>query len=506
MIAGLISTSCRGSDGANQGKQGAEEAPLDKPSKGKPHDGRLATGDDNNNAASTAMPTTVAPPQPTNRQPNALAALGKHMWSRRLGGLDRDSARAVALDKSGNIYIGGDIQGEVTIAGNKMVADDVDAIIIKLKPDGTPIWARHFGGPGPDLIEDIAIDTAGHIVVSGSFADKLQIGSNSIESRGSDDGFVAKFDSSGKRLWAKRFGDIDTDNIPSVTVDNDGNSYASATFKGFVTLGKTRFESGGHEDAYLIALDTEGQFRWVQQLRGRGKDYAREVVTDSTGAVFWVAEFSRRAVLGDRNLVSAGNRDVMLSKLSSTGTVQWAYSFGGLADDSGYGLAVDSLGEVVVTGAFSESISVGSLSVRSTGEDDAYVAKFAADGTPRWLKSFGTKTEDVGKAVATDRFGNVFATGWFRGHVDFGGGKLDSVGEKDVFLVKLSANGEHLWSRRFGGKQVDYGMDLATTDKHQAILVGVFYLTANFGGDDLVADSGKARIPNGEMFAVKLTP
>lgn len=429
---------------------------------------------------------------------------GSHKWSIRLGGTKRDSARSVAVDKDGNMFVGGLMTGTVTVPGSPtMTAESNDALLIKLTSDGRPVWARNFGGPGPDMIESVAVDGDGNVIVGGGFGEELVIGDHSLAASGSDDGFVAKFDTNGKRLWAKRLGGMAEDNVQGVAVDAAGNVLVSATFRGNVSLGTERFLTEGIDDAYLISLAPDSSFRWIRKLAGPGVDYARSVTTDASGAIFWTAEFSQTAKVGSTPLQSAGNRDVALIKLSADGTPVWATRFGSLADDNVFDVALDAGGDILLTGTFKETMTLGSIELKSAGEADAYVAKLAHDGVPRWAKSYGTKTEDVGAAITADRFGNVYAGGWFRSSVDFGGGPLKSNGEKDIFLIKLSRDGEHRWSKNYGGKQVDYVRSLAMAKDDEPVAVGTFFLTANFGGDDLVADSSGQTLPTGEIYAAK---
>jgi hypothetical protein len=74
-----------------------------------------------------------------------------------------------------------------------------------------------------------------------------------------------------------------------------------------------------------------------------------------------------------------------------------------------------------------------------------------ADERHIWSRSFGDSDDDIGRAVAVDGSGNVILTGWFEGAVDFGGGLLTSVGDRDIFLAKYDMDGNHIWSRAYGG-------------------------------------------------------
>ena len=85
-------------------------------------------------------------------------------------------------------------------------------------------------------------------------------------------------------------------------------------------------------------------------------------------------------------------------------------------------------------------------------------------------------------AVAVDASGNVVLTGTFYGTVDFGGGALTSAGSGDIFVAKFGSGGAHLWSKRFGDGDYQYGIAVAVDASENAIVTGYFFGTVDFGG------------------------
>jgi len=117
--------------------------------------------------------------------------------------------------------------------------------------------------------------------------------------------------------------------------------------------------------------------------------------------------------------------------------VRWSAGYGSTSSDYGYGLDVDSKGNVYVTGMFYNSMKLSSsITLKSSGSYDAYVAAFNASGTALWGRAFGSTSSDYGRAVAVDPSDNVYVTGYFYYSVDFGGGTL-TASSTDAFLVKM---------------------------------------------------------------------
>jgi hypothetical protein len=174
-------------------------------------------------------------------------------------------------------------------------------------------------------------------------------------------------------------------------------------------------------------------------------------------------------------------RDIFSAKYSAAGAHVWSKRFGSSGDDLSYRLTVDSAGDVALAGKFQGSVSFGGTALTSAGGDDAFLVKLSGgSGAQLWAKRFGSTSGDVASGVAVDGSDNVVVSGYFAGAVDFGGGALSSVGT-DVFAAKYSSSGVHLWSRRFGGADVQIGGGVAAATNGDVTLTGSFRGTIDFG-------------------------
>ena len=192
---------------------------------------------------------------------------------------------------------------------------------------------------------------------------------------------------------------------------------------------------------------------------------------------------------GGVDLTSAGGHDAFVASFSPDGGHRWSQRFGSTSFDRGYGVAVDRGGDVAVTGLFTYTVDFGGGPVTSAGSNDGFVAKLSGtDGAHLWSKRFGSTNVDYGYAVAVDAGGNVAVTGFFQGTVDFGGGPLVSAGLEDIFVEKLAGpDGAHLWSKRFGGTSTDYGYGVAIDGAGNVLSTGYFQNSADFGGGPLTS-------------------
>lgn len=159
------------------------------------------------------------------------------------------------------------------------------------------------------------------------------------------------------------------------------------------------------------------------------------------------------------------------------------------ASAEGYGIAVADNGESVVTGTFQGTVLFGRnepnvTSLTSMGNADIFIARYAADGTLRWVKGVGAAGGDGGWQVALDGYGNSYVVGHFVGRATFGTGAnartLTSSGSGDLFLAKLDPAGNFLWVQQAGGS-VDATPGIAVTAD------GSSYVTGSFAGTATIA-------------------
>jgi hypothetical protein len=355
---------------------------------------------------------------------------GKHLWSKRFGDGSNQHAKAAAVDASGNVIVAGDFWGTVDFGGGALTdAGDEDIFVAKFGPDGAQLWSKRFGDVDAQYTQSVAIDALGNVIVAGDFWGSVDFGGGALTCAGNGDIFVAKFGSDGAHLWSERFGD------------------------------------GGHQYADAVAVDASGN-----------------VIV--TGSFYGTVDF------GGGALTSAGGEDIFIAKFASDGAHLWSKRFGGGSDQKPTAVAVDASGNVIVTGYFYDAVDFGGGALTSAGLKDIFVAKFDPDGAHLWSKRFGDGSDEESTAVAVDALGNAIVTGFFWGVVDFGGGALTCAGPYDIFVAKFGSDGAHLWSKRFGDGNVQHANAVAVDASGSVIVTGDFKGTVDFGGGALTSAGG----------------
>jgi hypothetical protein len=294
--------------------------------------------------------------------------------------------------------------------------------------------------------------------------------------------YVAKLDVNGDHLWSKRFGNALYQYGTTTATDGAGNVLLTGVFQGAVDFGGGPLTSAGDVDIYLAKLDANGNHLWSKRFGDPEYQSAITIATDSAGNVFLAGLVVGIVDFGGGPIENAEN---FVAKLDADGNHLWSTSLGAHAMGATK-FGIDDAGNVLFAGIL---------------EGDALaVAKLDADGNHVWYKVFESESQHV-IGIAIDSAGDVLITGYFRYTVDFGSGPLMSAGGADIYLAKLDANGNHVWSKRFGDSDDQYPSRIAVDGAGNVLIVGDFLGTVNFGGITLTA--GSATFPE-DTFVAKL--
>ena len=390
------------------------------------------------------------------------------------GGTYREEPRALKIDSNGNIYSTGYFRGTVDFDPGDGVATLTSSLasiyLLKLDPSGNFLWAKSFGGSiGGNSGNTIAFDSAGNLYFGGNFAGTADFdpgaGTALVTAATGEDAFIVKLDSNGNYVWARSFGGVggnaNADGIGDIEIDSSGNVHAIGLFTGEVD-----FNPGD----------------------------------------------------GTNNLLSiSGTRsDFFILKLDSSGNFIWAKSFGIGGPPYGGTLSLDNDGNVYAAGIFYGSVDfdpgAGTALIAAAKTMDTFIVKLDALGNYRWANTYGgadsSANEDWIFSLANDASGNVFATGFFSGTVDFDRGPgvsnlAASGNSNDIFILKLNPSGEHLWSKKYGNSGSDGAWSIATDSNGNVYTTGGFTGEVNFnsGGTSAILTSSS----NGQdTFILKL--
>ncbi len=393
-----------------------------------------------------------------------LASAFSQQWTNRYDGTGSrmDAIQAMVVDNSGNVYVTG-----YSYSG----ANANDYITIKYNSSGVQQWLARYDGPGhaTDNPNSIFVDNAGNVYVTGSSNHTSEFSVNT-------DIATVKYSPAGDQIWAQRYdgsfqrGDAGN----AVRVDGAGNVYVT---------GYTTVHNGAYSDKDYITIkySSAGEQQWMEfynnapinrddEAIGIGFDASYNIYITGTsfegndplgeddyltikynpsGIQQWTARYN--GPLNERDIATglvvdgAGNSSVTgysnggalefaTIKYNANGVQEWAARYRGLAGSSiPYAIALDNSGNIYVTGS-DETIIYNS---------DYCTIKYNAAGIRQWVAHYnGTGDDnDEAQALAVDRNGNVFVTG-YSGSSNY---------NRDIVTVKYQNTGVQEWVNSFNG-------------------------------------------------------
>ena len=257
--------------------------------------------------------------------------------------------------------------------------------------------------------------------------------------------------------WVTSYGDAGTSTLTSIDSINDtavdnGNIVAAGTFdtKGIAT-GK------GNSEASLMVYDKDGELKWETLVGGEKVDIFNSVIVSSNGG--YVAVGESQSTTGDLEGLNKGGKDGIIAKFDNSGNLEKIVTIGGYD--------TDSIKEVIMTYdkgylavGYSHSTD-GDLEGFNKGTDrDAVIVKLDKDLNIEWINKAGSGEESA-SSKKMDEFESVITTsdgGYLAaGYSTSTDGDLEnlSLGKKDAFLVKFSADGTKEWAKTYGGSGDD---------------------------------------------------
>ena len=368
---------------------------------------------------------------------------GDTAWVRRYNGSGNswDEACAIAVDGSGNAYVTGVSAGSGTSG---------DYATIKYYPNGDTAWVRRYNGPENlcDGAEAIAVDDSGNVYVTG-----WSYGSGTEE-----DYVTIKYYPNGDTAWVRRYNGPgnDGDKAFAIAVDDSGNVYVAGTSDGI----------GTRSDYATIKYNPNGDTTWVRRYNGSGSssDEARAIAVDGSGNVY-VTGWSYGSGTG---------KDYATIKYYPNGDTAWVRRYNGPGNqwdsDRACDIAVDSSENVYVTGESSYGILGSGASSHRANCSDYATIKYYPDGDTAWVRIYNGPGEGAGydwdnsSAIAVDNSGNFYVTGQ-----SGGSGTYD-----DYATIKYNSSGNELWVKRYNGpgNSDDGASDIAVDDSGNVYVTG----------------------------------
>ncbi len=384
---------------------------------------------------------------------------GRLIWAKKYGGGGDDRGNGIVADAYGHLYVTGQVANNATFApgAGTVTTSGLDVFLLKIDTAGNYLWVKTASGPGTnDFAFKVALDPWNGVYLGGQFNSSgagLIFGSTALTTSGGGDAFVAKADTAGNFIWAKKVGGNADDIAYTITADRKGGVVIAGAIRSLnITVApgiSISAASSGIDDAWVARLDTAGNFKWASRWGNSTADIAWSVATDEDGNIYTAGTFIGSRIDFDPGSGAADTfymssqvatkRSVYWSKLDSNGKFMMARSVM-MDDGTGAGIAVDKNRNVYVAGGFVTNATFGTSTINSSGSWDAYLAKWNANGDFDWRAIQHGTGEDFMYNVTTDANNNVYTTGYAKSTtLTVDGNSYSLKGQGDIIIFKVAA-------------------------------------------------------------------
>lgn len=393
---------------------------------------------------------------------------GPLQWQLQMGGTGNDYATACTNYALNGTYIVGRFENSVFFnpgpgAQTLNSSGAADVFVLKLNDQGEVLWVRSVGGPADDIATDVEVDASGNIIVAGYFQGVADFdpgvgtASHSSVSLTSPDAFVFKLDPNGNYLWSKTVGSNSFDYCSSVAIDNSNNVILGGKFSSTCDFdpgaGTVNQTSAGVNDAFVLKLNSNGDYQWVKTVGAGSYEYVTSLDVDASNNIISTGYFSSTVDFdpgtGTANLSASGGQGVFVWKLDASGNYDWAKSFSNSLNNQGSTIKLSSSDEIFVSGKFAGTIDfdpgAGTANLTSSGGTDNFFLQLTASGDYLYASSYGASGDDTPRDMSIFASGSdesIWLTGNFSGSGDYdptaGINTLTSQGLNDGYLISFN--------------------------------------------------------------------
>ena len=333
-------------------------------------------------------------------------------------------------------------------------------------PEGSISSIEIFGGTKNDSGQSVvATNDGGYAVLGFTQSNDDDITDKQDESF---DYWVLKFSTENELEWKKTFGGSADDRGKSIIQTQDG---------GYAILGYTSSNDGdvttnaGLKDYWLVKLDTSGNISWQKSYGYQGADSGISVIqTNDQGYLLTgILDVTASGGLGNssrgQETLHAGG-DYWVLKLSASGEIEWSKYFGGNFTDTPESvIQTEDNGFIIVGGSDSTDTDISG----NIGTYDFWVLRISAIGDLVWEKSFGGDQIDEARAIVKSNDGNYIIAGDTRSDDN---NISNNIGAADLWLIKISPNGNLIWEKTIGGTNFDVARAMIKTQDNGFLIAG----------------------------------
>ncbi len=225
---------------------------------------------------------------------------------------------------------------------------------------------------------------------------------------------------------------------------------------------------------FISQSDNNINEEWFIRVNGNsGNGHVIGMLTDNAGNLYTYGSVSNTTEYFGREI----NEKLFVSKQNNSGDLLWLKEFpydGGISADIGTQLYIDTIRSYLyITGELDFNLIIpGETTLTPAGSGSIFIVKFDLNGNYVWSVQEDFDGDEL--SITVDYAGNVILTGVFSGTITIGGTELISEGYDDTFVAKYDADGNFLWAFGAGGEWIEYNLISSTDTMNNIYITGEF--------------------------------
>ncbi|OFX44145.1 MAG: hypothetical protein A2046_14525 [Bacteroidetes bacterium GWA2_30_7] len=302
---------------------------------------------------------------------------GNFIWVRSLSSsINAISNQYLACDKNNNIYSIGYFSGTINSGEFIITAKAIDIFIVKYSNNGILKWIIKRGGNLDDYSQTINIDSENNIYISGFFSDTATFGTNVLISHGLTDIFIEKLDTLSTSVWLKQIGGKYIDSGAKIAFDSNNNAYSCGYFQDTVIIDSYNLVSKGDKDAFLYKFDKDGNPIWAKSFGSSGTEAFGGISINENDIIYVFGKQIGFSVFDSDTLISTYSFPILL-RMDTAAQINWIYSFQGTTSNSNFFSIKSMFNNIYISGYFDASMNCIDTNIISTGDMDFYLMKLS---------------------------------------------------------------------------------------------------------------------------------
>jgi len=305
--------------------------------------------------------------------------------------------------------------------------------------------------------------------------------------------------------WYLQIAGKNNEKAGKIRHDKNMSLYYSVTFEDSAQILNngsqlyTTVYSYGYSDILLGKTDREGEPKWINQIGGTGIDLSPDLIVDKDGNSILAGSFQYSVHFNSDSIVSEDFIDSFIAKYDSLGSLIWKRQISGRKNNQISSLSFDRDGNVLICGFYNGTnkfFNNSQTELTTLGGFNSYLMKLDVNGNHLWTKAISSKKDVIAKEIICDLANNYYITGSYSDTLYIDDSTASPLFKKgtDVFLTKLTSNGELKWIKTFGGQGNDIGKTLSFKNNIRLIVSGEYNKDLFFESSLILSSEGSQDI------------